>query len=403
MALNLEAIGKPIGPLIREYSWKDTVLYGLAVGAGFSELEFCYESYLKVLPTFSMAATFDFFWRIGTESGADPKGVLHGEQDLVFHRPIPPEGVLTTNGAITGIFDKGKKKGAIIIAESETRHSNGETLFTGEFTIFARRDGGFGGANHSAPTFVFPNNDPDQVVDDRPGENQPLLYRLTGDLFPLHADPEFARAAGFDRPIMHGMGTLGFACRALIRILTPGAPERVRRLSCRFSRPLYPGVPIATQIWKTGDGHAVWKTINMETGETVLDNGRFEFEGQKSSLTHKEAEADADSLLKQVHATLYELEQRVDLEEFGGKELLFQFHLEGVSQPDWQLVIAKDRCRVLKGKADTPDCTLSLTGDDVILLFRGKLEPVTAYTEGRLRVDGDLSHALLLMQSLALG
>jgi len=246
MALNLNSIGKPIGPLIREYIWRDVVLYGLAVGAGFSELEFCYEPRLKVLPTFSMAATFDFFWRIGTESGANPQGVLHGEQNLVFHRPIPPEGVLTTNGSITGIFDKGKQKGAIIVAESETRHSKGEILFTSEFTIFARKDGGFGGVNHSAPAFVFPKTNPDQVVEDRPEEHQPLLYRLTGDLFPLHADPEFARAAGFDRPIMHGMGTLGFACRALIRILTPRAPERVRRLSCRFSRPLYPGVSIAT-------------------------------------------------------------------------------------------------------------------------------------------------------------
>jgi len=400
MALNLEAVGKPIGPLTREYSWKDTVLYGLAVGAGFSELEFCYEARLKVLPTFTMAAMFDFFWRIGTESGADPKGVLHGEQDLTFHGPIPSKGVLSTNGAVTGIFDKGKKKGAVIVAGSETRHSNGKRLCNSEFTIFARRDGGFGGANVSAPAFEFPAGDPDMVVNDRPLENQPLLYRLTGDLFPLHADPEFAKAAGFHRPIMHGMGTLGFACRALIRALTPGAPERVRRLACRFSLPLYPGVSIATRIWKTGTEKAVWKTINTESGETVLDNGRFEFELPIQPGVSDSSGDDRADLQEKILTAVSQLAQRVDLGRFAGRGMRYQLRLTDMPHPDWQLLIDGNGCQFLEGKGDAPDCTLVLSGADFNRLLNGKLNPVAAYTEGSVQIEGNLSNAALLMELL---
>lgn len=403
MALNLDMVGKPIGPLTREYSWKDAVLYGLAVGAGFSELDFCYEPRLKVIPTFATAAIFDFFWRVGAASGADPTGVLHGEQDITFHHPVPPEGTLTTNGAISGLYDKGKNKGAIIVADSETRHSNGNILCNTRFTIFARKDGGFGGEKKSGPVTAFPSGDPDIVVEDRPAENQPLLYRLTGDLFPLHADPEFAKAAGFNRPIMHGMGTLGFACRALVGALTPCAPERVRRLACRFTRPLYPGIAIATRIWKTGDGHALWKTVNTETGETVLDNGRFEFELPRQPGVSGSSGDDRSALQETIQATVSQLAQRMDLGRFAGREMRYQFRLTDMPHPDWQLLIDGNGCQFLEGKTDASDCTLVLSGADFNRLLNGKLNPVAAYTEGRVQVEGNLSNAALLMELLPMG
>ncbi|MCF8111729.1 MAG: SDR family NAD(P)-dependent oxidoreductase [Desulfobacteraceae bacterium] len=277
MALNLDAVGEKIGPVTRQYSWKDTALYALGVGAGFNELEFVYEKNLKVIPSFGIAAVFDFLTEIGLKAEVNVAGILHGEQQMRFHNPIPPEGTLSTEGRITDIYDLGKDKGAVVVGEAETCHSNGKRLFTSVIKIFARFDGGFGGKPAPKTINPIPDREPDYEAEDCPLENQPLLYRLSGDLFQLHVDPEFAKMAGFKKPIMHGLCTQGFACRALVGKLIPGEPERVHRLDCRFSKALYPGDPIKTQIWKTGEGKAVWRVINSKTGDTVITNGIFEY------------------------------------------------------------------------------------------------------------------------------
>jgi NAD(P)-dependent dehydrogenase (short-subunit alcohol dehydrogenase family)/putative sterol carrier protein/acyl dehydratase len=277
MALNMDAIGKPIGPMARDYTWKDVVLYALGVGAGFSELDYCYEKNLKVIPSFAIAMIFDFFFQAATASNINLAGILHGEQELIFHKPMPTEGSLITTGRIVGHYDKGADKGALIVAQSDTTLADGEKLFTSTITIFGRLDGGFGGKDRHQPLVEIPDRAPDFVVEASPSPDQPLLYRLSGDIFHLHVDPEFARLAGFDMPIMHGLCTHGFACRALIACLVPGRPELVRRLACRFSKALYPGVPIKTLVWKTAAGKAFWRTVNAENGQVVIDNGEFEY------------------------------------------------------------------------------------------------------------------------------
>ncbi len=277
MALNLDSIGKKIGPVSKEYTWKDVILYALGVGAGFSDLDYCYEKNLKVIPTFSIATIFDFLSHYAANANINLAGILHGEQDLIFHQPIPTEGTLTTEGKITQIYDKGEKKGALIVGESDTWHSNGKNLFTSIITLFSRFDGGFGGDDAPKEPFEYPDRQPDFEIEETPSLDQPLLYRLSGDVFALHVDQEFAKMAGFEKPIMHGLCTYGYSCRSLINSLTPGEPEKVRRLKCRFSRPLYPGDPIKIQIWKTDDNHAVWKTVNVKTGEDIITNGLFEF------------------------------------------------------------------------------------------------------------------------------
>lgn len=277
MPLNLSSIGKKIGPLTKEYGWKDVVLYALGVGAGFDELDYCYETRLKVLPSFSIAAIFEFLAEVGLTAEVNLAGVLHGEQDLIFHNPIPPEGKLITEGRITNIYDKGKETGALVLAEGETYHSNGRKLFTNVITIFGRLDGGFGGPDSPKEPVEFPDRPPDFEEDARPTADQPLLYRLSGDIFALHVDPDFARASGFTMPIMHGLCTHGFACRAVIKHLFPGEPERMTRFRNRFSKTLYPGVPIKTQIWKIDEGRALFRTINAETGEVAIDRGIVEW------------------------------------------------------------------------------------------------------------------------------
>ena len=290
MALKLDAIGKKIGPLKKPYTWKDVVTYALGVGAGFSELPYCYEKDLKVLPSFSIVTLYDFMPELAEVSGVNMAGILHGEQELIFHNPIPPEGTLITEGAISHYYDRGKEKGAVIVAEFVTHHSNGWKLFTSIATVLARLDGGFGGEEPPKEGIDFPNKAPDAEVPDTPSKEQPLFFRLSGDVFPLHVDSEFARMAGFDKPIMHGLCTHGFACRALIRELVPGEPERISRLKVRFSKPLYPGVPIKTQIWKHQEGQALFRTINAETGDVVIDRGVVEWLSPEETTLAKKAE-----------------------------------------------------------------------------------------------------------------
>ncbi len=277
MALNVDAVGEKLGPLSKTYTWKDVVLYALGVGAGEADLQYCYEKNLKVIPSFSIASIFNILAMIGVKSNVNLAGVLHGEQELIFHRPMPVEGSITTEGRITGIYDKGAGKGALIVGESDTVDAQGRRLFTSICTVFGRLDGGFGGPNAPKNDVVFPDRAPDIEVAAHPSAHQPLLYRLSGDFFTLHVDPDFARMAGFEKPIMHGLCTHGYACRALCDHLIPGAPEKARRMACRFSKPLYPGVPIKTLIWKMEEGRALWRVLNAETGAVVIDNGVFEY------------------------------------------------------------------------------------------------------------------------------
>ncbi len=277
MALNLNSIGKKIGPINKEYNWKDVVLYALGVGAGFGELDYCYEHRLKVIPSFSIASVYEFLAEAGLSSEADLTGILHGEQDIVFHNPIPTEGTITTEGAITNMYDKGADTGALVVAEADTYHSNGQKLFTNYFTLFCRKDGGFGGPDSPKEQVELPDRDPDFEEDALPAADQPLLYRLSGDIFQLHVDPDFARASGFEKPIMHGLCTHGYACRAVIKHLFPGEPDRMKRFRVRFSRTLYPGVPIKTQIWKVSENKALFRTVNGETGDIAVDRGIVEW------------------------------------------------------------------------------------------------------------------------------
>ncbi|MGV8056648.1 MAG: MaoC/PaaZ C-terminal domain-containing protein [Smithellaceae bacterium] len=276
MALNLSSIGFPIGPLIRDYNWKDIILYALSIGAGFNELNYTYEKDLKVIPTFSIAMITDFLWAMQKSANINLKGILHGEQELIFHNTIPLSGTLTTMGTITNIFDKGEK-GAVIRAESITAHSSGKKLYTNVVKAYGRLDGGFGGKPGITKSVKYPDKEADFVIDNLPSADQPLLYRLSGDLFELHVDPEFARRSGFQKPIMHGLCTMGFACRALLKSLIPGEPDRTKRIACRFSAPLYPGEPIKTLIWNVGNGSAVWRVVHGSTGQMLINYGEFEY------------------------------------------------------------------------------------------------------------------------------
>ena len=277
MALNLDAIGKKIGPLTSKYTWQDVVLYALGVGAGFDELDYVYENRLKTIPSFAVTTIYDVFAEAAGMVNANLAGILHGEQDTIFHQPLPTEGDLTTDMTIVDMYDKGEGKGAIVLAEADTYDATGKKLYTNVTKLFCRLDGGFGGQPGPSESVEIPDREPDFVEEAHPPKDQPLVYRLSGDYFALHVDPDFAKASGFEMPIMHGLCTHGYACRAVIKHLFPGQPERMSRFRVRFSRTLYPGEPIATKIWKIDDGLAYFQTVNTQNKDLVLDRGIVEW------------------------------------------------------------------------------------------------------------------------------
>jgi acyl dehydratase/putative sterol carrier protein len=412
MALDQQAIGRKLGPLTREYNWRDVILYALGVGSGFHEPDYTYERRLKVIPTFSIAMIFDFFREVAAASNISVAGVLHVGQDIVFHNPIPPSGTMTTEGMISNYYDKGKK-GALVVARSETSGGNGEKLFLSTITLFGRLDGGFGGENAPHETMDYPARQPDFIVGARPSPDQPLIYRLSGDTFDLHVDPEFARMVGFEKPIMHGLCTFGFACRALMSRLTPGQPERVRRISCRFLQTLYPGEPISTLIWKGENGMALWRTVNAATGDIVIDRGIFECgdgtleEGKSTHLagdnppasrtgedrTAKGAETGGLSMVKDIFE---KMPDSFNADAAKGIDVVFQFNVSGEGGGNWYAEVKGGACKVAGGVSQNPTTTIKMDAADFEDMISGKLPPMQAFTSGKLKIGGDIMKSQLL-------
>ncbi|MDL2269643.1 SCP2 sterol-binding domain-containing protein [Desulfosarcina sp. OttesenSCG-928-A07] len=393
MPLLMDAIGTSIGPLTKDYTWKDVVLYALGVGAGFSELDYCYEKDLKVIPSFALAMIFDFFSHATLASGATLSGVLHGEQEVIFHAPIPSEGTLTTTGTIVDYQDMGKNKGALIIIQSNTTHSNGTLLFTSTATLFSRFDGGFGGKPPERKAARIPNHAPNIVKDALPSPDQPLLYRLSGDIFQLHADPGFAVRVGFDRPIMHGLCTCGFSCRALIAALIPGQPDQARRLRCRFSAPLYPGIPIQTHIWQAEPGKALWRTVNVQTNDIIIDHGEFDYgpAPQDPSFQTSSDPSRTDDVSGSVKGVFNALSDAFIPSAAHGIQAVFQYIITDVGV--WHCTIQDNACIVSEGRHDRPTCVFTIKGSDFLLLMTGKLSAIEAFIAGTLKVEGDLAMA----------
>jgi acyl dehydratase len=283
MPLNLDAVGSVSEPAERRWSSTECILYALGVGAGALdptgfELEFTTENSAevsqKVLPTFASIVGAGRGPRTSLGS-FDPAMLVHAEQTIALHGPIPTEATVSTTSTLTGIYDKGS--GALVRSEAVSVDARtGTPLFSTGAGLFIRGEGGFGGdrgpASEKEP---FPSRAPDEVVTSTTRPDQALLYRLNGDRNPLHSDPVFAKRAGFDRPILHGLCTYGFTGRALLHTLCGSDPGRFHTMYGRFSRPTYPGDTLTVSIWVDG-GSARFRTENQD-GETVIDQGTVEF------------------------------------------------------------------------------------------------------------------------------
>lgn len=280
MALNYDKLmASAVEDLELRYRDTETMLYAQSIGFGqdpldAKELPFVYEqgSPLRTVPSMASVLVPNMF---PPDLGWDFTQVLHAEQRLTLHRPLPAQAEMLVNKRIADVFDRGPKRGAMLLFEAEGRLAKDETaVFTMGTTVIARGDGGFGGKSGSAPPpHRAPRRDPDLSCDLPTRVDQALLFRLNGDRNPLHADPATARRAGFDVPILHGLCTYGVACRAIMKTICDYDETLIREFDARFSAPVMPGDTIRTNMWQ--DGPVVsFQCVAVERDVVVLRNGK---------------------------------------------------------------------------------------------------------------------------------
>ncbi len=264
------------------YGPKDCMLYALGVGLGLdpidqAQLAFVYEKHLRVLPTMAVVIAYPGFWAKELDTGIDWVKVVAGEHSLVLHRPLRPSGTVTSRTRVLDVVDKGAGKGAIVYSERTIDDkASGERIATIVQTTFCRGDGGFGGPpRETRPVHAIPERAPDLVCDLPTRPETALIYRLSADPNPLHADPAVAKAAGFPRPILHGLATFAVSGHAIIKSLCGYDPSRLTAIAGRFSAPVFPGETIRTEMWR--DGKVVsFRARVVERDVIALNNGRAE-------------------------------------------------------------------------------------------------------------------------------
>ncbi|MCL4232684.1 MAG: MaoC family dehydratase N-terminal domain-containing protein [Dehalococcoidia bacterium] len=252
------------------------ILYHLGLGAGnpqtdANELAYTYEKNLKVLPSWGVIPAFGAMGNLGALPGMqfNPALLLHGEQDLEIHKAIPVAATVNTSGKVAGIYDKGKA--ALVVLEMVSKDEAGDPLFTNRFSLFIRGEGGWGGESGPKSGNEKPDRDPDLVVESKTLPQQALLYRLSGDKNPLHADPEFSKLGGFEVPILHGLCSYGVVCKAVVDNMLGGDTGKVARYQARFAGVVFPGETIVTAMWKEGNTILVDAKVK-ERGLNVISN-----------------------------------------------------------------------------------------------------------------------------------
>lgn len=273
MALDLSLVDKPSEPVRFTYGWKDVVLYALGIGAKKDELDYLYEGRgPKVIPSFAVVPMFEPMFQLVGRTGGDLAMIVHGAQRVRVHSELPPAGTLLTTAKIRGIYDM--RKFAFVLLDTETKDEAGNVLFDTTAQIIFRGEGGFGGElppREPKVAEVPKGRAPDFRVEEVTSAEQALLYRLSGDWNPLHADPEFAAKVGFAQgPILHGLCSYGHMVRHVAKGACGGDATKITGFEGKFSRPVWPGDTLVTEGWVVAPGKIALQVSVKERGENVI-------------------------------------------------------------------------------------------------------------------------------------
>ncbi|MBS1148339.1 MAG: Oxidoreductase, short chain dehydrogenase/reductase family protein [Myxococcaceae bacterium] len=413
-----KALGYEMKPLETQYTERDLALYALGVGAAQnpldpSDLKLVYEmgDGFVGLPTYAVIQPINAILKQAAEGETAPglnyglDRILHGEQYTEVFRPLPPNAKLRHHAKIKDIFDKGK--GAVVVTEINTFDATtNEQLFRNDVTMFVRGAGGWGGdRGPSADVNTPPDRPPDAVVTEKTAANQALLYRLSGDWNPLHVDPDFAKAFGFEKPILHGLCTFGFAGRHVINGMAKGDARLFKSIKVRFADSVFPGETLKTEMWKESDLRIVFRCTAVERNKVVISNAAVELfkevpTAKRAPAPVAAAAAAAPAAVAAAPAASESLtaadvfgairgwvEQNPDV--VGRVQNLYHFKL---TAPDsqWTVDLKTGKGAVTEGASGKADCTLEISNSDWLDVVSGKSDAQKMYFAGKLKISGNV-------------
>ena len=404
------ALGHKYPEFSSAYDERDVALYALGVGAAKDptderDLQLVYELSgrgMKVLPSFGVLPAINMVFS-QAKQGINAPGmnygldrVLHGEQYTELKRPLPTKGKLTTRGTVKSIYDKGK--GAVINTEFITYDEAGDELIKNELATFVRGAGGWGGERGpSVELNAPPDRAPDKIVEDKTSENQALLYRLSGDWNPLHADPGFAKAFGFARPILHGLCFFGFATRHVAQAFAPDAnPEFVKSIKVRFASSVLPGQTIVTEMWKDSDTRIVFRCKIKETGEVCISNAAIELWKElprpKDRAKPAAATTTAAAAATPTSGDIFRAIGGFVAGNPATAEKVKTTFLFKLSAPEatWTIDLSTPPGTVTEGVAGKPACTLEMSDADFLAMATGQADAMKLFSTGKLKISGDV-------------
>jgi 3-hydroxyacyl-CoA dehydrogenase/3a,7a,12a-trihydroxy-5b-cholest-24-enoyl-CoA hydratase len=387
------------------YDERDLALYALGVGAAKdpgseADLALVYEMSgkgMKALPSYAAVPAINMVLNMG-KNGVTAPGlnfgidrVLHGEQYTELKRPLPTHGKLTTKATVKNIWDK--TKGAVVVTEFVTYDESGDELVKNEVATFVRGAGGWGGERGpSAEVNVAPDRAPDKTLEDKTSENQALLYRLSGDWNPLHADPGMAKAFGFARPILHGMCTFGIATRHVINAFAPeGDPRFVKSIKVRFASTVLPGETIVTEMWKENDQRIIFRSKVKERGEVCISNAAVELWKELPKPKAKAAPAAAASAGPTSADYFRAMDTFVKANPATAEKVktVFAFKITNPNS-EWTLDLSTPPGSCVAGLTAKAACTLEMSDSDLLAMSRGEADPMKLFSTGKLKITGDV-------------
>jgi 3-hydroxyacyl-CoA dehydrogenase/3a,7a,12a-trihydroxy-5b-cholest-24-enoyl-CoA hydratase len=412
------ALGYEFPPLTTSYTERDLSLYALGVGAGTDpldakELQYVYELHgdgFRALPTYAVVPVINAIIEAAKQGKQAPglkygfERILHGEQYTEVKRPLPPSQKLVHKSRVKDIWDKGKN--AVVVIETRSYDEADREIAYNEIVMVVRGAGGWGGERGpSGDLNAPPDRAPDAVVEQKVGEGQALLYRLSGDWNPLHADPAFAQGFGFPRPILHGLCTFGFAARHVIKSFSKNDARYFKSIRARFAESVFPGETLVTEMWKESDTRVVFRTKIKERDKLAISNAAVELYAEipavkaaPAAATASAAPAAAAAPDRLTTADIFVairdyIEKTPDL--VGKVGTVFQFHLKG---PDasWVVDVKNGKGSVTAGTA-TADVTLELADSDFLDMTTGKADPQKLYFAGKLKISGNVMASQKLM------